>query len=520
MRGSAIAVVATVLLLSLSAFGFRVAADSVMIPLNEGMMWEEYEWGGLESNVTSEGVEISGEFDGTETTPLTGGFNNYFLLSENLCTDNVWFSAEITVADFVGTEAIVGIGIRSPSEMDFCYRDSILWCWYHYSSVNANSIGWLHECLDGTYERTTVNDTDLMLGQTYKYEIRVDFGILGFYIDGQCMATQENPLTEFNVFMEVAVKYDGTYIDATFEDITLIYNFYPVPEYIYIDGNDEFTGANGVHDGSGTAEDPYIIEGYEFHDYYVAIWILNTDAHCLIRNIVASGGTGGIYLYYAENVTLENVTLWGNSHAGTYLNTVKNCHVLDSNVHNNGHEGIIFRHSENVTVSGNAVWSNDWEGVMVEYSKNVGISNNTIFNNGFLPDPEIIEYLGYGGVYLVSVDECEIAGNWIGVNANGICAFESKLLLIVANGGICGSDIGVQLGDCIKSRIYWNNIHDNDLQAEDIWSEDLGRNNANRWDNGGSGGNYWSDYVGPGPYKFDDNMDRRPSADPLYVEWP
>ena len=501
----------------MSAISVNVKAVEQPVPtVGESVTWEEYEWGGLASSVLSNGVEISGAYDGADTTPLTGGFNNYFLLSNEVFADALTFSCDITVPEFQGTEAIVGIGIRAPSEMDFCYRDSVLWCWYYYSSAGANSIGWLHECLGDVYERTTIDDTDLTLGRSYEYKMVVEDGVLSLFIDGECKASESNPLSEFNIFLEVAIKYSGTYIDAVFEDI-LVQRYCSSPRSpIYIDGNEDLTVENGVVNGSGTEDDPFIIENWVIQDCdEVAMLIRFTDAYLVVRNVVISGALGGIYLYKVENVVIENVILYSNEDAGSYLNTVRNCRVQNSYVHNNGHEGIIFRYSENVTVSGNLIEWNDWEGVMVEYSQNVTINDNRIVGNGFLPNPSIVEYLGYGGVYIVSASECEISRNWIGQNVEGVCAFMSDHLLVIANYGISDNVIGIALEDCTLSQVYWNNMLNNSLQAEDIWTTDLGKKNANRWDNGIEGGNYWSDQVKSGTYKFVDNVDRHPLSDPI-----
>ena len=53
---------------------------------------------------------------------------------------------------------------------------------------------------------------------------------------------------------------------------------YTVHDPIHIDGDADFTAANGVTGGSGTASDPYIIEGWDI-DATTAhgIWIEETE---------------------------------------------------------------------------------------------------------------------------------------------------------------------------------------------------------------------------------------------------
>jgi parallel beta-helix repeat protein len=74
---------------------------------------------------------------------------------------------------------------------------------------------------------------------------------------------------------------------------------------------------------------------------------------------------------------------------------------------------------------------------------------------------------GTDGVYLDSSDECNIEGNIIADNGNGISIYNSH-----------------------NNRIYHNNLIDSGNQAYD-------NTDTNQWDNGyPSGGNYWSDYTG------------------------
>jgi parallel beta-helix repeat protein len=81
---------------------------------------------------------------------------------------------------------------------------------------------------------------------------------------------------------------------------------------IYINGNDNFTPANGVVGGSGTENDPYIIEGWAISAENVyGIWIENTTAHFVIRNCLVKNSYG-IYLKNVAHGKIENCTLENN----------------------------------------------------------------------------------------------------------------------------------------------------------------------------------------------------------------
>src|SRR2546427_10904970 len=86
---------------------------------------------------------------------------------------------------------------------------------------------------------------------------------------------------------------------------------------ILIDGNGGFTTANGITGGSGTAADPYVIEGWDISQApQYGIRIQGTSAHFDIRNVYVHDGApssfvgdsevfGGISLDGAPNGVVE-----------------------------------------------------------------------------------------------------------------------------------------------------------------------------------------------------------------------
>ena len=145
---------------------------------------------------------------------------------------------------------------------------------------------------------------------------------------------------------------------------------YTVHDPIYIEGDAEFTSANGVTGGSGTTSDPYIIEGWDIDASSThGIWIEDTSAHFTIRDCyIHDGGTDwcGIYLLCCVNGTV----------------TGNNCA--------NNHNGIRLASSSNNTLSGNTCSLSKWDGIYLFSS-----SDNTLSdNNCSLSD--------YQGMYLDS----------------------------------------------------------------------------------------------------------------------
>src|SRR6266508_1697192 len=85
---------------------------------------------------------------------------------------------------------------------------------------------------------------------------------------------------------------------------------------IQIRSDADFTPANGVTGGTGTAADPYIIEGWEINASTAhGIEIRDTTAYFAIRNVSThSGGPShfGLYLFNVSHGQVHNATSSGN----------------------------------------------------------------------------------------------------------------------------------------------------------------------------------------------------------------
>ncbi|RLF54146.1 MAG: hypothetical protein DRN28_05885 [Thermoplasmata archaeon] len=125
---------------------------------------------------------------------------------------------------------------------------------------------------------------------------------------------------------------------------------YAEHDIICINGEDDFTPENGVTGGSGTNEDPYIIEGYSIDgspivpngyggyielQFNYCIYIGNTTAHFVIRNCYLEGARwpyepvdfgGGVTLYNVTAGVVENITAYDNKY-GVYMRECSNVTV-------------------------------------------------------------------------------------------------------------------------------------------------------------------------------------------------
>ena len=205
---------------------------------------------------------------------------------------------------------------------------------------------------------------------------------------------------------------------------------------IYINGNSEFTSANGVTGGSGTQSDPYIIENWDIdgHGGTYCIWIENTDVWFVIRNCNLWNATDyntepsgtGIYLKNVTNGTLENNTCYDNLIYGIYL----------------------FASSNN-TLSNNTCTRN-CGGISLESGSDY---NNITNNNGYEND--------HDGIYLSSSSYNNILNNNFSANNDESVCLDTSHNNCVANNTCTGCAYGIDLYAANNNQILYNNCSDN-----------------------------------------------------------
>lgn len=220
---------------------------------------------------------------------------------------------------------------------------------------------------------------------------------------------------------------------------------------ILIDGNDNFTSANGVIGGSGTSSDPYIIEGWEINTTLEhGVHVRNTDAYFVIRDMYVHSSEliySGIYFNNASNGVVSNVTL-SNNGCGIHARFSTNTFVSVSSIWNNG-EGVSLWLSANTTITDNSIFSNYGPGISSDSSTNTTITDNSIFSNS------------WAGIFLDSSNEATIASNNISDNLDGIHLWSSTNTTMTANNISSNSRYGACLRRSIGT-IVTNNTLAND----------------------------------------------------------
>jgi len=253
-------------------------------------------------------------------------------------------------------------------------------------------------------------------------------------------------------------------------------------EPIYINGNDDFTSENGVTEGSGTTNDPFIISNWDISSSSKdGITIRNTSMKFKILNCNIYDGNSK-----NDGIVFINVT---NG-------------IIEFNIINNNRNGVMFRtqypgneNSEYNLIRNNEIRYNINNGIHFEHtctnyhSKNVIMENNISYNSR--------------GIYMITSSENQIFSNNIFLNS------EEGVFLDMCE---CGGEF---------NKVHHNNIINNGIpQAFEMGGP------RNIWDNGyPSGGNYWSDYngtdnngdgIGDIPYNISggNNKDNYPLMEP------
>ena len=146
---------------------------------------------------------------------------------------------------------------------------------------------------------------------------------------------------------------------------------------ILITSNAELaTFCNG--NGTGTAEDPYIIEKYSISEDLGRISISNTDAYLCIRNNTINGSINGITIQNAQNVNISSNLISNDRLNGIYVRESQNILVFGNKI-NNSNGGISLYEADNVGIIGNTITDSE-EGIEFIESKYLDVLSNTIKN--------------------------------------------------------------------------------------------------------------------------------------------
>ncbi len=153
---------------------------------------------------------------------------------------------------------------------------------------------------------------------------------------------------------------------------------------ILINGDNGFVLSNGVVQGSGSFQDPYVISGWDIDSSSAnGIDVRNTNAAFVIRSVSIHSATSayiGVRLDHTHHATLANSTIHGNSE-GVQAVYSNNTIIDGNNASSNNAAGIeVALVSVNATITRNLA-SGETDGIAFSDSYNITVVNNVADND-------------------------------------------------------------------------------------------------------------------------------------------
>lgn len=288
---------------------------------------------------------------------------------------------------------------------------------------------------------------------------------------------------------------------------------------IHIEGNINFTAANGVVSGSGVWDDPFIIEGWEIDasfGFFAGISIVGSDAHFIVRDVYVHSGqwfmcdgiafhsvrngrvegstlsnnTRGIGLYYSVNITItgntfinDGIHFWGedpshfNSHTITTDNLVEGLPIhyfkdqLSLVVDGISAGQLLIVNSTYVLIV-NMTLANTDSGIELALVDNVTLTANKLSNC-------------FPGIFLLSTSNAIITGNELLNNSIGILSANSDDVAIEGNQMHSNINEAIIIDHSTNTTIVENDIWNN-TRGMHIWysNETVITNNTIHWNDG------------------------------------
>ena len=326
---------------------------------------------------------------------------------------------------------------------------------------------------------------------------------------------------------------------------------------IIINGNSGFTEGEGVVNGTGSSEWPYIISGWEISNFaWDGISIMHTTAYFVIRDVhvnSTSEGTGlahAIYLEDVSNGTIES-SLINSTVKGIYMTGCDNITISDVEILECSDWAVYSMQSQDIDVVDSSIGGTkgvhaqdgsrldvlrcDVEGVVygVDFSN---VDNSTVLSSSFL-DCDYGVNLGTAdrcnvsgnavqncvrGIWLVYIYNSDIGGNAVSyIDSIGIWVYDGSYNNTVRSNLVANcSDGGILMEWSVHDCVVWNNTIVNNTSSwtagglalwncEDILVyHNVFTDNTpahaydhsvadNRWNESyPTGGNYWDDYSG------------------------
>jgi parallel beta-helix repeat protein len=228
--------------------------------------------------------------------------------------------------------------------------------------------------------------------------------------------------------------------------------------------------------GSGTVDDPYLIEGFNITaSKGNLIGISTTTIYFTIKNNILNGlskASSGISLLNVVNGIIENNNIVNHESYGVVLDHSSH-NVITNNTITNNFIGLrLGRHGDN-TITKNTINNNINSGINSDHSRNDIFSRNVVTGNhhvgilfqgsaGSTVFANVISNNSFQGIFLSASEDCTISSNFISNNRyEGVHASGSDQIGISNNTISNNGHEGLFLSDSISFSVLNNNISKN-----------------------------------------------------------
>ncbi|TFG03815.1 hypothetical protein EU538_13025, partial [Candidatus Thorarchaeota archaeon] len=169
---------------------------------------------------------------------------------------------------------------------------------------------------------------------------------------------------------------------------------------ITINGNADFEDQGWP--GSGTEDDPYVIEGLRIIDSSTCITVSNTEVYFEIRDCLISAAlptsSDGIVFDNVTRGTVRDCVIELHGY-GVRFSSSPDCTVADSILSSNGC-GVFIDHSSDCIIQNNTINDSEWGGISFWIVRDSIIENNTISDTG---GKGISAKFAYNSIYTANI---------------------------------------------------------------------------------------------------------------------
>ncbi len=193
--------------------------------------------------------------------------------------------------------------------------------------------------------------------------------------------------------------FHQTIIAASYPLSTIVIRGVKPANSISINYIQEFDQYEDLFSGTGTEEDPYILEWFEFNSYDdtsgkssgIHLQNLGDSTYVVIRNcIIRNYQDTGILIRYSNHITIFNNTIERNGNSGIYLADLTYVNISYNVIDGNGYMGIFLNTEDfgsgchHCTIDHNIITNTyqvdgDWDGNGINLE--LGTENSITYNN-------------------------------------------------------------------------------------------------------------------------------------------